>query len=62
MTTMLRRLMFLAAVAAVFQKFIRPAAQRQRESKRVDQEMDDSFPASDAPSWTSSTAAGISQR
>ena len=62
MMTMLKRLMFLAAIAAVYQKFVRPAAQRQRQSNRIDQEMDDSFPASDAPSWTSSTAAGISQR
>jgi hypothetical protein len=62
MTTMIKRLLFLAAIAAVAQKFVRPAAKRNRESRRVDEEMDDSSPASDPPSWTGSTAAGVSQR
>ena len=62
MVKMISRFLFLAAVAAAIQKFVRPAAQRNRESKRVDEELDDSFPASDPPSWTASTAAGISQR
>ena len=61
MMRMISRFLFLAAVAAAIQKYVRPAMQRSRDSKRVDAEMDDSFPASDPPSWTSS-AAGISQR
>jgi hypothetical protein len=62
MVKMISRFLFLAAVAAAIQKLVRPAAQRNRESKRVDEELDDSFPASDPPSWTATTAAGISQR
>jgi hypothetical protein len=61
MMRMISRFLFMAAVAAAIQKYVRPALQRTRDSKRVDQEMDDSFPASDPPSWTASTA-GISQR
>lgn len=61
MIRMISRFLFLAAVAAAIQTYVRPALQRSRESKRVDEELDDSFPASDPPSWTS-TAAGISQR
>ena len=61
MMRMISRFLFMAAVAAVIQNYIRPALQRSRDSKRVDDESDDSFPASDPPSWTASTA-GISQR
>ena len=61
MVKMLSRFLLMAAVAAVIQKFIRPTAQRKRESRRVDAELDDSFPASDPPSWTATTA-GVSQR
>lgn len=61
MMRMISRFLFMAAVVAAIQKYVRPALQRTRDSKRVDEELDDSFPASDPPSWTS-TAAGISQR
>jgi len=61
MVRMLFRFFMMAAVAAAIQKFVRPAAQRNRQSKRVDAELDDSFPASDPPSWTASTA-GVSER
>jgi hypothetical protein len=53
--------MLLAAVVAAIQKFVVPAVQRTRESERVDEVLDDSFPASDPPSWTASTASGVSQ-
>jgi hypothetical protein len=59
---MISRFLFLAAVAAAIRKYVRPALQRTRDSKRVDEESNDSFPASDPPSWTASTASGISQR
>jgi len=52
MLKMISRFLFLAAVAAAIQKFVRPAAQRNRDSKRVDAELDDSFPASDPPAWS----------
>ena len=61
MMRMISRFLFMAAVAAAIQKYVRPALQRTRDSKRVDEASDDSFPASDPPSWTASTA-GISQR
>jgi hypothetical protein len=61
MVKMLTRFMLLAAVVAAIQKFVVPAVQRTRESERVDEVLDDSFPASDPPSWTASTASGVSQ-
>jgi hypothetical protein len=62
MLKMLSRFLLMAAVAALIQKFVRPSVQLKRESRRVDEELDDSFPASDPPSWTATTASGVSQR
>ena len=37
MMRMISRFLFMAAVAAAIQKYVRPALQRTRDSKRVDE-------------------------
>jgi hypothetical protein len=54
--THLTRLVFLAAAGAASVILRRLLSGSSKESACVDDTLDDSFPASDPPSWTSTTA------
>lgn len=58
----LTRLVVLAAATAAANAFATwLLSGRSKESAQVDDTLDDSFPASDPPSWTSTTGTAVSR-